>query len=68
VDENNPHATHLGGPVSLDGDSALRTAMGWCTLVGMEICELTAVTLIAAPPPRPPTEPRAQATTSPRMA
>ena len=50
------------------GIPRFHTAIGSCTLVGMLICELTAVALTAArlPPPRSPR--RAQASTSPRLA
>jgi hypothetical protein len=54
-----------------------RPALGHCTLphghgqvhtCGMEVCELTAVALIAAPLPPPRSPRRAQPSTSPRRA
>jgi hypothetical protein len=45
-----------------------RKATGMCTLVGMQTHELTTVALTAALLPPPRCLPRAQATTSPRVA
>jgi hypothetical protein len=50
------------------GHSTLQTAIGRCTLVGMQIRELTAVEMTAAPLPPPPSLRRSQASTSPRLA